>query len=467
MRNFVIVPLSAFFSLTPSHPSSSAKLLQARKKSHPSQAWLRQLPHKARKLEVRLYRSASSLEAYIDRSTLKSRLRRIAGNIIRQYSEVKKIRPSSKSRATSATSTASSLMSNFSRDSFASGASSTAHRDSVLSQSSTDSLRSLREAMLQKTSVTHAHLAAGDMRAQGQAQGEIQARSTLNPIAEGPSSHASMQHSMNIPFHTVSTFSGNDMMSSNNPDHSNTNDLERQKAVNAKLQQQIMENIRQQQEMTRRLQTVHRGSDLSMNSVGMNSRFQGSQNQRTAPFPVMPQTNMMQVGYTQGYNSMGFDGMNHQQMPSSYMNSQAAMTNSSMSSNQLRAHMAAQLSHNANIPNTLRAQMTAQLSRNQNLSAESIPIGGAFPTSSINSFPGSQMGMMGGAKSMVPNSSMPFSVMQGHQQVRPISSPLDMNSNHAPFQHSGEMPGPNSNTQKPNERDSQDGNNLSKEAYPW
>jgi hypothetical protein len=56
-----------------------------RKTSPPSQAWLQQLPHKVQKLEERLYRSAPSLEAYLDRKSLKSRLKTIAKAITQQY----------------------------------------------------------------------------------------------------------------------------------------------------------------------------------------------------------------------------------------------------------------------------------------------------------------------------------------------------------------------------------------------
>jgi hypothetical protein len=51
----------------------------------PSQEWLHQLPHKARQLEGRLYGAASSLEQYLDRSTLKNRLRIIANRITMQF----------------------------------------------------------------------------------------------------------------------------------------------------------------------------------------------------------------------------------------------------------------------------------------------------------------------------------------------------------------------------------------------
>ncbi len=60
-----------------------------RKTSPPSEAWLQQLPHKVQKLEERLYRSAPSLEAYLDRKSLKSRLKTIAKAITQRYQEGK------------------------------------------------------------------------------------------------------------------------------------------------------------------------------------------------------------------------------------------------------------------------------------------------------------------------------------------------------------------------------------------
>ena len=55
----------------------SAKFLRARKQD-PTQQWLKELPHKARKLEQHLYKTAPSLEAYLDKATLKSRLKKVA-----------------------------------------------------------------------------------------------------------------------------------------------------------------------------------------------------------------------------------------------------------------------------------------------------------------------------------------------------------------------------------------------------
>lgn len=62
----------------------SASLLKERK-VNPTEKWVKELPYKARKLEEQLYRTASSLEAYLDKSTLKHRLKTVAHAITSQF----------------------------------------------------------------------------------------------------------------------------------------------------------------------------------------------------------------------------------------------------------------------------------------------------------------------------------------------------------------------------------------------
>ena len=66
----------------------SASLLKERK-VNPTDKWVKELPYKARKLEEQLYRTASSLEAYLDKSTLKHRLKTVAHAITSQFKLVK------------------------------------------------------------------------------------------------------------------------------------------------------------------------------------------------------------------------------------------------------------------------------------------------------------------------------------------------------------------------------------------
>jgi len=65
------------------------RLLQERKKEPCHKSWLQELPHKALRLEKHLYKSAPTLEAYMDESTLKHRLRKVA-NAITSHLRLKK-----------------------------------------------------------------------------------------------------------------------------------------------------------------------------------------------------------------------------------------------------------------------------------------------------------------------------------------------------------------------------------------
>lgn len=93
--------------------AGSAQLLRDRKQN-PTTKWLKELPYKARKLEEQLYKTAPSLEAYLDKQTLKHRLKKVAHAITSQFRLAKggktmSRRRSSKSRSsiTSETSTGS------------------------------------------------------------------------------------------------------------------------------------------------------------------------------------------------------------------------------------------------------------------------------------------------------------------------------------------------------------------------
>jgi len=65
------------------------RLLQDRKKGPCQKSWLQELPHKALRLEKHLYKAAPSLEAYMDETTLKHRLRKVA-NAITTHLRLKK-----------------------------------------------------------------------------------------------------------------------------------------------------------------------------------------------------------------------------------------------------------------------------------------------------------------------------------------------------------------------------------------
>ena len=62
--------------------------MYARKKEqNPSRSWLERVPLKAKMLEAQLYKNASSLEAYLNRSTLKIRLGKLASAITTHYKQ--------------------------------------------------------------------------------------------------------------------------------------------------------------------------------------------------------------------------------------------------------------------------------------------------------------------------------------------------------------------------------------------
>lgn len=64
-------------------------LLQERKKTPCNDSWKKELPYKALKLERQLYKGAPSLKAYMDETTLKHRLRKVA-NAITTHVRLKK-----------------------------------------------------------------------------------------------------------------------------------------------------------------------------------------------------------------------------------------------------------------------------------------------------------------------------------------------------------------------------------------
>jgi hypothetical protein len=67
---------------------TSAQILQERKQN-PTQKWLKELPFKAKRLENQLYKSATSLKEYLDKATLKYRLKKVAYAITSQFKNAK------------------------------------------------------------------------------------------------------------------------------------------------------------------------------------------------------------------------------------------------------------------------------------------------------------------------------------------------------------------------------------------
>lgn len=193
-----------------------AQLLQARKKTAPTKEWMQQLPHKARVLEDRLYRKAPCLEAYLNRSTLKNRLRTLAVTITAHYKTTTKGRTHSKRSSTGSVPSVNSDTG-------------ISHRDSVTATS------------------------LGSPSSQG-----ISLDAELMAAAAGQGSQ-----------------NGSRPMSNNKvvPPEVAMSELARQKQVNEELQQQILANIRQQQQL---VHSIRRGSNKMQghalaNANGMSS----------------------------------------------------------------------------------------------------------------------------------------------------------------------------------------------------
>jgi hypothetical protein len=187
-----------------------AKLLKARKKSAPSKEWMKQLPHKARVLEDRLYRKASSLEAYLNRSTLKNRLRTLAVTITAHYKNSVKPKKGYKRQQTATT-----------------GARSSIQRDFLPAP-----LMALAGHPLES---------AGEM---------------IVPPMASPAPNG-----------------GDEVL----PPEVAINELARQKQVNEELQKQILENIRQQQQLVHSIRRGSNGSEINTGTTQSNSSsdFQG------------------------------------------------------------------------------------------------------------------------------------------------------------------------------------------------
>jgi len=247
----------------------------------------------------------------MDRSTLKNRLKRLARVITKQYREAKRGKRLSVSRCSTAShSTVDSALTASSslRDSFASHST----RDSVSSYTSADSLRTLQNAVNNKANLSSEsgskkqNDVAKSNSADSRASMASSSSSILSSIPEGAStsrapgpqttgdsSEPALKEKSagdTIVTHENSTASGsgNAGVSSGRESMS---ELERQKAVNEKLQQQILENIRQQEELVRQLQT--RQQVPAPTSAGLHAQVKtpvsaGSQGEQETAVQVLP-----------------------------------------------------------------------------------------------------------------------------------------------------------------------------------
>jgi len=270
-----------------------ARLLSARKKNQPTKEWVRQLPHKARRLEDKLYRTASSLEAYLNRTTLKRRLRNIARIISSQHHRLSKLncRSSMSSKRPSVlsnTSSISSISSLGSLDSFVSAASDASKSTSTeqrrvsflpLTGLNLDSVEPIQTAMIpnnnaqakqQNSSSKHG---TSQQQWQSSVTNESLQNFLMQQLVEGNNNNsdslASRSASSSERNNALSNNSVpivNNNINNNNTSapplpvnssmlmpgqllvqHDSVSELEQQKAVNAKLQEQIIKDLRQQE----------------------------------------------------------------------------------------------------------------------------------------------------------------------------------------------------------------------------
>lgn len=171
---------------------------------------MKQLPHKARVLEDRLYKRAPSIDAYLNRSTLKNRLKRLAVTITAHYQQMSKPRKNSESCCQSNNSS---------------------NADAIFSGMETP--KSTKPENSTQISSVDSHILQ-----------------SLQPPMSVPSSETKQLDVAALP-----------------PDEA-LSELARQKAVNESLQKQILENIRQQQQLVQSIGAAGTGSRSSNVSSG-------------------------------------------------------------------------------------------------------------------------------------------------------------------------------------------------------
>ena len=229
---------------------------------------MQQLPHKARVLEDRLYRKAPCLEAYLNRATLKNRLRKLAVTITAHYKKSVKGRRNTKRGSAGSVSTLTTDVT----------------RDSILSNMGPP----LPNGNSADSPLMSASLGTAMLGKESQPQKVVPPEVAMSELA-------------------------------------------RQKAVNEELQKQILENIRQQQQL---VQSIKRGSNTSHGSVNATNPNMNAaaniQGRNMADPSTMGQRNMSnnmhngsQMNAMPGgqlNNMQGMQGMQFSNMPGNMMN---------------------------------------------------------------------------------------------------------------------------------------------------
>ena len=240
----------------------SAQLLFARKKDNPSKKWLQRLPLKARMLENQLYKSAASLDAYLDRSTLKRRLGSLASAITSHYKKAMQ----DKKRRNSATI---KVGTQGSIGSFANSSSNSASSSAL--NSNLPKLRREASESAVKQMKPSFPVSAQNLRRQ---QSEPAVGMSNIPLSLGgttalaganvPANLLQQQrNNASNPMNNKGVNSANMNSSGNSGGNIDMSSLAQQQAANEQLQNQILENIRQQREIVRRIS----GTDAA-NSMG-------------------------------------------------------------------------------------------------------------------------------------------------------------------------------------------------------
>jgi hypothetical protein len=204
-----------------------------------------------------MYHSAPSLEAYIDRTTIKLRLQALAHDIVVQHRETRNFEHAVAQLPTSFRS--STHRGSMARNSVTSQSSidtstvtSQFQRNSVRSNASIDSLRDLRETVDIKVVIGN-DVTKKSTRREKRGSSVSSKRSAGETSSKHEKKRRESKDSTGIPPTRKSL-----IIPSQNPivkmSSESVSELERQKAVNARLQEQIMENIRLQEELVRKLQ---------------------------------------------------------------------------------------------------------------------------------------------------------------------------------------------------------------------
>lgn len=234
-----------------------AQLLKDRKQN-PTPKWLKELPYKARKLEEQLYKSAASLEAYLDESTLKNRLKKVAYAITSQF-HIAKGGTKKKNKVT----------------------------NSGIGQSTSSSSNQAIEEQM-----------PFDSRLSGDAQGDNKGSGRMAFEDKGGG--------------------GNSSNASNSGGGKGLSALEQQQQQNQKLQDQILENIRQQQEIMKTL--MENGISGGGTKCDGGSNLNNSPNDQPGIFgnaqTQVPDNSVLTAMTQQGLINNGQQMMNvHNQMP--------------------------------------------------------------------------------------------------------------------------------------------------------